>query len=398
MQSRSRGPARPLHRSASACAAPAQLAALLLLTALTGCSLVSIKSPERPLSARDMNARILTRELTTHFIAANGRNTDNILATETDPAVINNVLRWEVGVIITTRNAETQLSPLMSLLDTWALALQLQGFVGQGGAGAKLFGTHQAAVRTLTDGYADGVHTLARSLLTPREFTDYQSFIDAYVRAHPLQDLKFARASVIEEWGRVKGAESSLLDEVGTIPQALADTSQRLQIYADTVPAQTLRRTQLALRESGYTPEDVRAAMARLDARLDRLTAVAESAPELVRGAEQEVRQSLHEVLNRLDASVGATASAFHTEREALFADIQAEREALTTAVDAQRQALTADAARIAQQVVRTSGEEVRHFTREAMLLLIALALVVLGVPFAAGYLVGRARSPLRPG
>ena len=215
---------------------PAKLVALLLLTALPGCSLISIKSPERPLSARDMNARILTRELTTHFIEATGRNTDTILTTETDPVVINNTLRWEVGVIVTSRGAETQLAPLMSLLDTWALALQLQGFVGTGGAGAKLFGTHQAAVRALTDSHADGAHNLARSLLTPSEFTDYQSFIDDYVREHPLQDLKFARTSVVTEWGRAKGAQSSLLDEVGTIPQALADTSQRLQIYADTVP------------------------------------------------------------------------------------------------------------------------------------------------------------------
>ena len=398
MQSRSRGPARPLHRSASACAAPAQLAALLLLTALTGCSLVSIKSPERPLSARDMNARILTRELTTHFIAANGRNTDTILATESDPAVINNALRWEVGVIVTTRNAETQLSPRMGLLDTWALALQLQGFVGAGGAGAKLFGTHQAAVRALTDSHADGAHNLARSLLTPSEFTDYQSFIDDYVRAHPLQDLRFARPSVVTEWGRAKGAESHLIDEVGTIPQALADTHQRLQIYADTMPVQTMRRTQLALRESGYTADDIRAALARLDERLDRLTTVAESAPELVRGAEEEVRESLREILNRLDASGAAAASAFRTERVQLFIDIQAEREALALAVDAQRKALTADADRIGQQLVRSAGDEVRHFTREAVLLVIALGLVLLGLPFAAGYLVGRARSAPRPG
>src|SRR6516164_249912 len=180
--------------------APAALrcCALLLVAALAGCSLVSFKSPERPLSARDMNARILTRELTTHFIEANGRNTDSILATETDPAVINNTLRWEVGVIVTSRSAETQLAPRMSLLDTWALALQLQGFVGPGGPGAKLFGTHQAAVRTLTDSYAEGMHTLARSLLTPSEFADYQGFINDYVSAHPLQNLKFARVSVIE--------------------------------------------------------------------------------------------------------------------------------------------------------------------------------------------------------
>ena len=398
MPSRSPRPARARQRASSAGAARAWLAAVLLASGLTGCSLISIKSPERPLSERDMSARILSRELTTHFIEANGRHTDGILATETDPAVIDNTLRWEVGVIVTTRRAESQLAPLMSLLDTWALALQLQGFVSPGGPGGKLFGAHQAAVRTLTDNYADGVHALARSLLTTQEFADYQTFIDDYVRAHPLQDLRFARASVVQEWGRAKGAKSSLLDEVGTLPQALADTTQRMQIYADTVPVQTLRRTQLALRETGYTPDDVRAAMARLDARLERLTTVAESAPELVRDAEKEMRQSLREVLNRLDASAAATASAFRLERVALFVDIQAEREALTKAVDEQRKALTADAARISDQLVRTGGEEVRHFTRQVELFFILLALVVLGLPFAAGYLVGRARSSLRPG
>jgi len=84
-----------------------------------------------------------------------------------------------------------------------------------------------------------------------------------------------------------------------------------------------------------------------------------------------------------------------HTEREALFENIHTEREALLTAVDAQRKALTADAGRMTDQLVRTSGQEVRRFTRQALLLVIVLTLVLLGLPFAAGYLVGRARSPL---
>jgi hypothetical protein len=380
---------------------PPELAApflLCLLASLAGCSLVSFKSPERPLSERDMNARILTRELTTHFIETTARSTDNSLRSETDPVVINNTLRWEVGVIVTSRNAETQLAPMMTLLDTWALALQLQAFVAAGGPGAALFGTHQAAVREITANYADDAQKLARSLLSAKEFPEYQSFINDYVQAHPLQDLRFARTSVLTEWTRAKGAESSLLDEVGTIPQALADTTQRMQIYGDTVPLQSMRRTQLALREAGYSPDEVRAALARLDARLERLTTVAESAPELVRGAEEEVRESLHEVLNRLDASVAASASAFHSEREALFADLENEREALTAAVDVQRKALTADAGRIADHLVQSSGEQVRRLTREALLLLVLLALVVLGLPFAAGYLVGRARSTVRSG
>jgi len=66
----------------------ANFAALLVISVLPGCSLLSIKSPERPLSDRDMNARLLTRELTTNFLAASTRNTDTILALETDPVVI----------------------------------------------------------------------------------------------------------------------------------------------------------------------------------------------------------------------------------------------------------------------------------------------------------------------
>jgi hypothetical protein len=43
--------------------------------------------------------------------------------------------------------------------------------------------------------------------------------------------------------------------------------------------------------------------------------------------------------------------------------------------------------------VVKSAGEQARSLAREVLLLLIVLAIVVLGLPFAAGYLVGRARS-----
>ena len=49
------------------------LGTLPLLLALAACSLISLKSPERPLTAQELNARILTRALTSEFIAAVGR-------------------------------------------------------------------------------------------------------------------------------------------------------------------------------------------------------------------------------------------------------------------------------------------------------------------------------------
>jgi hypothetical protein len=378
-------------------AAPLLGVALLLgsaavLGSLAGCSLLSLKSPERPLSARDLNARILTRELAGQFIAAVGRSASDIAGTESDPAILDNSLRWEIAAVAETRRAETQIAPLMSLLDTWALAAQLQAFLGEGGAGAALFGTHQGAVRGVTDEFAAGAEALARQLLAPGELSAYQNFVAGFVREYPLRDLSFARPSVVELWSHAQGATTPLVDSLGTIPEAMSDVAQRLQIYGETTPGQIIGRTQLALRESGYTQGDVRQQLQRLDAQLDRLTAVAESAPQLMNGAIAEVRRSLRDVIERLDASSRATTEALRTERIALFADLQRERQVTLAALDAQRKALTADAARIADQGVKSAGEQLRYLAGEVLGLLIVLAVLMLGLPFAAGFLVGRAR------
>jgi len=169
----------------------------------------------------------------------------------------------------------------------------------------------------------------------------------------------------------------------------MADAADRMEIYGDTVPAQVMHRTELALRESGYTRGDAQAAIRQLNDRLERLTTVAESTPELVHGAEAEVRQSLREVLDRVDRAEGA----LHAERVALFADLQSERAAVMAQLDVERKAVAEDAARISSRVVKDTGAQLRELAAEVLLLLIVLAVVVLGLPFAAGYLVGRARQ-----
>jgi hypothetical protein len=368
------------------------LGGALLCLATAGCSLVSFRSPERPLPARDLEVRILTRELAAQFQAGVARGAQQIASSESDPAVLEHALRWEIAAIAESRRAATRMTPMMSLLDSWALGAQMQAFMQEGAPGAALFGTHLAVVREPTDDFAQDTQALAKRLLSAQEFSGYQQFITQYARQHPLQDLGFVRASVIEQWSREKGSDASLVDSLGTIPQAMADVMDRMEIYSDTEPREVVLRTQLALRAAGYSGDDVQASLKQLDARLERLAVVAETAPQLVHEAEAQVRESLGEVLARLDASSRAATEALHTERAALFADIHTERAALLTAVDAERKALADDAARIAERVVRSSGDEVARVTREALLLLTLLAAVVLGLPFAAGYAMGRAR------
>jgi hypothetical protein len=363
-----------------------------LLIGMAGCSLVSIKSPERPLSTRDLNARILTRELSSEFVVAVAHCGRDIVATESDSTVVDNTLRWEIGAVAESRRAALQMAPMLGLLDTWAFALQQQAFLADGAAGGALFGTHQAAVRKVAADYADGTEQLARSLLSSQEFAEYRQFVAGYASAYPLRDLAFERVSVVVLWSREKGGATKLVDSLGTVPESLSDMGQRLEIYGDTVPMQVMRETQLALREAGYTNGGLRASLSELDDRLTRLAAVAESTPDLVHGAIADVRASLREVLDRMDASSRAATATLTRERITLFADVRLERAAVMAALDGERQALAADAARIAAQVVKTGGEQVRYLAREAVALIIVLFIVLFGVPFAAGYFVGRAR------
>ncbi|MGB6603690.1 MAG: hypothetical protein WA747_04680 [Steroidobacteraceae bacterium] len=372
--------------------APLAVLGCALLIGGAGCSLISLKNPERPLSARDLNARILTRELSAQFQTAVVRCAANIAATEEDETVLDNTLRWEISAVGASRSASTQIAPMLGLLDTWALAAQMQAFMAAGAAGGALFGTHQEAVRQVSDDFADGTTALAKRLLSPQDFSRDQTFVEQYAQQHPLVDLSFARASVVELWSREQGSHTKLIDSLGTFPEVMADAEQRLQIYGDTVPPQLMHETQLALRQSGYSRTDVNAALKQLDERLARLADVAQSTPQLVQGAIADVRQSLREVVDRLDASSKETTAALNAQRAALFSNIQSEREVMVAAVDTQRKAFAADATRVADGVVRSAGEQLRRLVAEVLLLLILLFAVVLGLPFAAGYFLGRAR------
>jgi hypothetical protein len=368
---------------------PAFLAAA---ACVAGCSLVSLKTPERPLSTRDLNARILTREFSYHFIAAVGQCADDIGASETDAGVLTSALRWKIAAATESQRAASRISPMMSLLDTWALAAQMRAFLAHGQAGGELFGSHQetaVAVAVELDGEAQA---LARRLTASGEFSEYQRFVDAYTREHPLTNLEFVRPSVVELWSEAHGGGARLVDSMGTITEAMTDFSDRLKMSSDALALQTLWRTQLALREAGYSGTDIRAALGQLDERLAKASAAAENAPQLVHDAIAEVRRSVLDVLERVDSSSARMIEALRTEREALSADVRIERQAIVTAADAQRRALAQDAATIAERIVRSSGDEARRLAREVLALMIVLALLVLGLPFAAGYLVGRAR------
>jgi len=104
---------------------------------------------------------------------------------------------------------------MMALLDIWALASQMQQFLSPGRAGGTLFGSRQEAALTVASELDEGAQDLARRLIAPGEFAQYQQFVATYTREHPLRNLEFVRASVVPIESDQSGAGAVLI-HVGT--------------------------------------------------------------------------------------------------------------------------------------------------------------------------------------
>src|SRR3984885_397994 len=103
-------------------------APLLAGFVLTGCSLLTIKSPEIPLTVREQEARLLTRDYAAHFAATIAHLIDDATHADAGTATRSQALRLKLGAVTEITRASPGLSPTASLLDTWAFSVQFRDF------------------------------------------------------------------------------------------------------------------------------------------------------------------------------------------------------------------------------------------------------------------------------
>jgi hypothetical protein len=363
---------------------------LLAELLLAGCSILTIKSPETPLTPREQEARLLTRDYAAHFASTVTHLIDQAPHGNASPAIGSQALRLKLGAVTEITRASTGLSPIASLLDTWAFAVQFCDFL-VAGAGANLLGSAQPDVRLGATKLADEADALAQKV-TGSDYPRYHAFVADYAQRYPLESADLVRSSVLSAW-LVEERDKSPLRAVGTVAQALGDVSDRMRIYGERIPAIGLWQAELALDRAGFDNASYRSTLRNINAQLARISTLADTSPELAHQAIGELRGSLRESSDRLDASWMQMLRTLRIEREALAANIAAERERATAAFDVERVRISADAARVAASAVDTSWRELRKLVREALLLVIVLLVLALGLPFAAGYLVGRRRG-----
>ncbi len=373
------------------------LTATVLLGA--GCSLVSIDTHVTPLPKNEVQARLLTREFASGMVAETVRTADAIVAGTEDVELKRAAIRWKLATSEAARRAALRTDPTLSLVDTWALAIQADGFF-RTGEGRTLFGEHQSTVTDTTGKLLGQFATIALAAAPAGDPRAVERFVADYAARYPLVDLDFAREPIYPHWSEFRSNQNAVSSTVGTSAEVLADAAERLTLYGSQLNDEVRWRLELITTDPRYDPEALRALAGQLQTELSRLAAVAEQSPALARESIQSLRDVVEPAVAQLDDRWQATLDTFTSERQAIAAEVNTQREALTAALQEERVAVLAEADRIANEVTDRAFARVQVLLREVIVGGVVLVLVALGLPFGFGFIAGRGvrRSRARAG
>jgi hypothetical protein len=305
-------PRPPLPRLVVACA---------LLGTLASCELPAPRhrapsTPDVAFLAADLRSEVLRahmQELAPLFAGVIERTADAIEAETTDPQVYSNALRWKTQTVPAVQLAALRMEPVAALLDLWSFTVQMHLFFTDG-AGREVFGAQQPMAVEASQRLLREITAVARSASDPDEFQAAEQGTFDWAADHPLQDLTFARDSIIPDFADHSTRSQDVFGSLGTLEDVALAWEQSFSILAASLPRQARWQAELLLHDLLREPEVV----ALLDT-ADDASAFMERMPELI------------------DGSVLALKETAAFEREAAVAELRAERALLLEDVERQR-------------------------------------------------------------
>jgi hypothetical protein len=343
------------------------------------CSLITIESKDEPLSTRELNARILTHEFGTELFNIVDATADSIITQSDDGLIQLNALRWKINAVSECQNTIFHASPMYSLIDTWVFTAQMNTFFKTGN-GNSLFGPFQSEVVTTSEQLEINIKEITQSVSTRGDFSRHQQFVDEYVRANPLETINFSRESIKPAWQDFWGIDdSSAVKSVGSLPQVVSDLTSRTTSFTEQMPSQAGWKAELLLRQTGLSTDEIIDTMDSLAQLIDKMAFVVENGPVLLDTTMIRMRQEMIPLIRAIDKKWTETLFIFSKERLEITKALQVERAAIMKDLDITSQAL-ADRA----------FEYLKTLIRQILIFAIIVIILILGLPFIMGYLVGK--------
>ncbi len=166
------------------------------------------------------------------------RAADDIIANTDDYAIKQNALVWKMYAIPAGYNAIFLKDPLAANLDLWVFCVQMTDYF-ESGLGKDLFGPMQYRALQVSEQFETGMVNFAKSVSHDTTLIDAKDFVYKFAKENPLEDRYFARASGMELFAEVIGAnESGLAESVGNMEQILGLVNKKMSVYLEFLPKQ----------------------------------------------------------------------------------------------------------------------------------------------------------------
>jgi len=365
------------------------------ITVLSSCSLVKIESEQKPLGVRELNTRLLTQNFAQTAMDRVELAADSIskLAASNKDIQVG-TLHWKIQTSEELGKLSFQTEPKIALMDTWSYFLEVkQAF--ESPQVAAVFGKYKPIALKAVDENINGIQRIAVSVLPKGEYDRIKDFVENYASEAPLllqQDFK--HQSIRESYLKFKEIpDSTAVQTVGTLSEVVADATNRFGYYSEASSKRLNWKAEMLLRERGIDSMDFEAKLAEIDRQFERLIAVAENSSETIKDAIVEFRSNISPLFAGLNYEIGAAMESLSTDLNAVDSMLLRERVALDSIIKRERRALTVKADSLVDEGVKSVFDSLGDMLGSLIIYFILLFLVVLGLPFYFGYLMGR-RKP----
>lgn len=364
------------------------LLSLAVAAAMTGCSLLKVSlSTGDPMSPEDARVRVMTRalyyDLSNEIITA----ADSV-ATSHDIDLKIRAIQWKIRTTRAAVSAAMQTIPDVALADTWILCARMdRAFTHR--PDSALFGPYTPMMRQTAARMLTKVDSVARDALPAQRYGLMKEYVGDYIRRNrPRSGENVAPQNTTLAWidfMKSKGIEVTY--DSGSIADVVSDMSDKMGGQTGQLTNSLMWSKDILEIEwqRDSMSQYVAAQMDSLDRSFERIVVVMENIPEISDSVMVNFNKHVEQVLASLESSL-----------DYAFGQVDMQRSELQRYVSAEREAIIRQAGETAQGMVQQAIDQVPAIVSRVAVWLALLAVVVLGLPFAAGYWVGTLRERSR--
>jgi hypothetical protein len=383
----------------------AGIAAVMLSVATIACLPKSKPSTVTTLDGESRNVRELTSliyEVTSQLTGTVETAAGRIQYEADSPEVQRAALIFKSEVVPALQHASFRNDPIIAVADVWLLTVQLQDWVANGG-GRTAFGDKQQIMIDATRRMDLQMHEFL-DLRDSAANTEAVQRIRDFAADNPIEGTIAMRTTAVGPLAeRLRKTKMGAFANVSGMAESLDDLSDRLAIYAESLPRQARWQAELAVFDLGLTEPRVLEALEDLN----RLGTVSGRATGLIDDLPSMIDERLDEVAPAVESSIASIdLDPLRAEVDAMVSDhldvalaaVTRERIAALETVSREREIVLADVERMFGDVMDRSFERVEAQIDARMPHLIVVGLAVMVGPFVLGLVSGvllRRRSPL---